>query len=151
MVTKLLSYFAMRLSGSQWLMGHNRQSEGRCARRQGARPYANSKGGGRGKSKTIDAATALGLGVQLQNAMLVSMTGQQGLTQLRSPGSLFGSAGANPLAGVSGSGAGLSAGNSGTDILQTSCSSLDILQLAALLQWRFATAAFFFFCPPACR
>ena len=49
-------------------MGRNQHSKGGgYARNKGTQPYAGPKGGN--KSKTVDAATALGLGVPQQNTM----------------------------------------------------------------------------------
>ena len=92
-------------------MGRNQQSKGGYARNKGSQPYASSKGGGQGKSKTVDAATALGLGVLQQNTMLSGMEGLQGLTQPIPQDSLFGSVGTNPLAGMAGLNTGLSSAN----------------------------------------
>ena len=103
-------------------MGYNQQQKGGYARKTGTQPYANSTGRSQRNSKTIGAATALGLGVPPQNAMLASMLG---LTPLRSLDSLFRLTGLNPLAGVSGLTTGLSTADSGTQS--------HILQLAALL------------------
>ena len=51
-------------------MGHNQQPKGGgCAGEQGNRSYAGGGNGG-GNKKTVDAATALGLGVPQQNTML---------------------------------------------------------------------------------
>ena len=102
-------------------MGRNQQQKGGYARKTGTQPDVNSTGrSGRsqGTSKAISAATALGLGVPSQNAMLASTPGLQGTIQLSSIDSLFGSTGLNPSAGVSGLNTGLSTANSGTDILQ---------------------------------
>ena len=71
-------------------MGRNQQKGG-YARKTGTQPYANSTGCGQRASKTIDAATALGLGAPPQNAMLSGIAGLQGLTQPSSLDSLSGS------------------------------------------------------------
>ena len=82
-------------------MGRNKQSkDGGYARNTGTSPYAGSKGCQR-KSKAVDAATALGLGVPQQKPMLPGLAGL-GMAQQNPLDSLFGSAGTNPLAGIAG-------------------------------------------------
>ena len=81
-------------------MGRNHQSKGGAyAGNKGKQTYA-SKGGNK-TSKIVDAATALGLGVPQQNAMLPGFTGL-GMAQPNSLDSLLGSSGTSPLAGVTG-------------------------------------------------
>ena len=49
--------------GHTW---HNQQQKGGYARKKWTQPYAKSIGGGPCNSKTNDAGTAIGLGVQLR-------------------------------------------------------------------------------------
>ena len=91
--------------------------------------YTGNKGnqthteGGNRTPKAVDAASALGLGVlPPQHAMLPGFTGP-GVAQPNSLGSMFGSAGTNPLAGVTGLHTGLHSANG----------AIDLLQLAAIL------------------
>ena len=55
-------------------MGRNQQSKGGgYAGDKGNKTYASGGKGGGGNTKTVDAATALGLGVPPQNTMLLGM------------------------------------------------------------------------------
>ena len=101
-------------------MGRNRQSKG-CgyAGNKGNQTYASK--GGNNTPKAVDAATALGLGILPQhNAMLLGLTGL-GMAQPNSLDSLFGSAGTNPLAGVTGLHTGLQSANGANDLFQLAC------------------------------
>ena len=79
-------------------MGHNQQPKGGgYARNKGTQPYAGSKGGN--KSKTVDAAAALGLLRLATEHDDVGPCGT-GSDTANSFDSLFGSVGTNPLAGI---------------------------------------------------
>ena len=107
-------------------MGRNQQSKGGSyAGNKGNKTYAGGGKGGGGNKKTVDAATALGLGVPQQNTMLSGMAGL-GMVQQNSLDSLFGSMGtnSNAMTGLGGLG-GVS--------LQSANSGNDLFQLAALL------------------
>ena len=82
-------------------MGRNQQPKGGGnVGNKGKQNYA-SKGGNK-MSKTVDAATALGLGIPpQQNAMLSGLTGP-GMAQQNPLDSLFGSAGTNPAGWLAG-------------------------------------------------
>ena len=57
-------------------MGRNRQPKGvEYAGNKGNKTYAIGGKGGGGNKKSVDAATALGLGVPQQNTMLSGMAG----------------------------------------------------------------------------
>ena len=57
-------------------MGRNQLPEGGgYARNRGDKTYAGGGGRGGGNKKTVDAATALGLGVPQQNTMLWGLAG----------------------------------------------------------------------------
>ena len=100
-------------------MGSNQQSKGGgYARNKGTQPYA-SKGGNK-MSKTVDAATALGLGIlPQQNTMLSGLAGL-GMAQQNPLDSLFGSVGTNvnPLAGITGLNTSLQSANDGNVLFQ---------------------------------
>ena len=98
-------------------MGRNQQSKGGgYAGNKGSKPYASGGKGG-GNKKSVDAATALGLGLPQQNTMLAGMAGL-GMAQPNPLDSLFGTMGANTMAGLGGLGTGLQSANSGNDLLQ---------------------------------
>ena len=98
-------------------MGHNQQSKGGgYAGKQGKQSYASGGKCG-GNKKTVDAATALGLGLPQQNTMLSGLAGL-GVTQHNPLDSLFGSVGTNAMAGLGGLNTGLQSANSGNDLLQ---------------------------------
>ena len=100
-------------------MGWNQQSKGGSyAGNKGNKTYASGGRSGGNKQQTVDAATALGLGVPLQNTVLSGMVGL-GMAQPNPLGSLFGSIGTNTVAGLGGfGGAGSQSANSGNDLLQ---------------------------------
>ena len=100
-------------------MGRNQQSKGGgYAGNKGNKTYASGGKGGGGNKKSVDAATALGLGAQPQNTMLSGMAGL-GMVQQNPLDSLFGSVGTNAMTGLSGlGGAGLQSVNSGNSLLQ---------------------------------
>ena len=100
-------------------MGRNQQSKcGGYARNKGTQPSTGLESGN--ESKTVDAATALGirlgLGVPQQNTMLSGLAGV-GITQQTAVDSLFGSGGTDPLAGIAGSNTGLQSANGGNDLM----------------------------------
>ena len=99
-------------------MGRNQQSKcGGYAGNEGNKTYASGGKGG-GNKKTVDAATALGLGVPQQNTLLSGMAGL-GMVQQNPLDSLFGSMGTNTMTRLSGfGGAGLQSANSGNGLLQ---------------------------------
>ena len=78
------------------------QQTGRCARKIGTHPYANSTSHSQRASKAIDTATALGRGAPPQNAMLSGIAGLQGLTQPSLTDPLFGWPGLDQLVGGTG-------------------------------------------------
>ena len=95
-------------------MGRNQQPKGgRYARNKGTQPHAGSKGG-QVRSKTAGAAAALGRGVPQQSTALSGIAGLPGTAQQSPLGSLFGSAGTGPLAGVAGLAEGLSIASGGS-------------------------------------
>ena len=74
-------------------MGRNQQSKGGgYAGNKGNKTYASGCKCGGGNKKTVDAATALGLGVPQQNTMLLGLAGL-GMVQQNPLDSLFGSVG----------------------------------------------------------
>ena len=98
-------------------MGRNQQSKGGgYAGNKGNKTYASGGKGG-GNKKTVDAATALGLGLPSQNTMLSGMAGL-GMAQPNPLDSLFGTMGTNTMAGLGGLGTSLQSANSGNDLLQ---------------------------------
>ena len=98
-------------------MGRNQQSKGGgYAGNKGSKPYASGGNGG-GNKKSVDAATALGLGLTPQNTMLSGMAGL-GMAQPNPLDSLFGTMGTNTMAGLGGLGTSLQSANSGNDLLQ---------------------------------
>ena len=98
-------------------MGRNQQSKGGgYAGNKGNKTYASGGKGG-GNKKTVDAATALGLGLPSQNTMLSGIAGL-GMAQPNPLDSLFGTMGTNTMAGLGGLGTGLQSANSGNDLLQ---------------------------------
>ena len=102
---------------SQWRMGRNQQPKGSgCAWKHGNKSYASGGKGG-GNKKTVDAATALGLGVPQQNTMLSGLAGL-GMVQPTPLDSLFGSVGTNTMVGLGGLDTGLQSANGGNDLLQ---------------------------------
>ena len=108
------------LVSSAWDVPNSRKA----ADTQGTRPghcnktYASGGKGGGGNKKSVDAATALGLGAQPQKTMLSGMAGL-GMVQQNPLDSLFGSVGTNALTGLSGlGGASLQSANIGNDLLQ---------------------------------
>ena len=96
-------------------MGRNQQSKGGgYAGKQGKQPYASGGKGGNNK-KTVDAATALGLGpLPQQNMMLPGLVGL-GMAQQIPLDSHFGSVGTNPLAETPGLNAGLQSATPNAD------------------------------------
>ena len=100
-------------------MGRNQQPKGGDhAGNKGKQTYANK--GGNKTSKAVDAAIALGLGpgaLPQQNAMLSGLAGL-GMAQQSSLDSLLGSAGTDPLAGVTGLHIGLQSANGANDFFQ---------------------------------
>ena len=84
-------------------MGRNQQSKGgRYAGYKAKQPYASGGKGGGNNTKTVGAATALGLGpLPQQNTMLSGLTGL-GMAQQNPLDSLFGSGGTNTMAGLGG-------------------------------------------------
>ena len=98
-------------------MGRNRQSQGGgYAGNKGNKTYASGGKGG-GNKKTVDAATALGLGVPPQNTMLSGIAGL-GMVQPSPLDLLFGSMETSTMTGLGGFGTGLQSANSGNDLLQ---------------------------------
>ena len=99
-------------------MGRNQQSKGGgYAGNKGNKTYASGGKGG-GNKKTVDAATALGLGLPPQNTMLSGMAGL-GMVQQTPLDSLFGSMGTDAMTGLGGlGGASLQSANSGNDLVQ---------------------------------
>ena len=98
-------------------MGRNQQSKGGgYAGNKGNKTYASGGKGGAGK-KSVDAATALGLGLPQQNTMLSGMAGL-GMAQPNPLDSLFGTMGTSTMVGLGGLGTGLQSANSGNDLLQ---------------------------------
>ena len=74
-------------------MGRNQQPKGGgYAGNKGNKTYASGGKGGGGNKKTVDAATALGLGVPQQNTMLSGLSGL-GMVQQNPLDALFGSMG----------------------------------------------------------
>ena len=112
-------------------MGRNQPSKGGGrASNKGTPPCAGSQGG-QSKSKTADAATALGLGVPQQNTMFLQLgLAGLGMTQQNPLDSLFGSAGTNPLDGI----AGLNTAFNRLLVGTISCSSLLSLGVCKLQQ-----------------
>ena len=99
-------------------MGRNRQPKcGGYAGGKGNKTYARGGKGGGGNKKSVDAATALRLGVPQQSTVLTGMVGL-GMVQKGPLGSLFRSMGTNAMAGLGG---------------LNGASLMDLLQLAALL------------------
>ena len=100
-------------------MGRNQQlKRGGYAGNKGNKTYASGGKGGGGNKKTVDAATALGLGVPQQNTMLSGIAGL-GMVQQNPLDSLFGSMGTNAMTGLGGlGGASFQSANSGNDLLQ---------------------------------
>ena len=99
-------------------MGRNQQSKGGgYAGNKGNKTYASGGKGGGGNKKTVDAATALGLGALQQNTMLSGLAGL-GMVQQNPLDSLFGSVATNTMAGLGGLNTGLQSANSGNDLLQ---------------------------------
>ena len=83
-------------------MERNQQSEGGgYAWNKGNKTYASGGKGGGGNKKSVDAATALGLGVPPQNTMLSGMAGL-GMMQQNPLDSLFGAMGTNAITGLGG-------------------------------------------------
>ena len=98
-------------------MGRNQQPKGSgCAWKHGNKSYASGGKGG-GNKKTVDAATALGLGVPQQNTMLSGLAGL-GMVQPTPLDSLFGYVGTNTMVGLGGLDTGLQSANGGNDLLQ---------------------------------
>ena len=99
-------------------MGRNQQPKGGgCSGKQGSKSYASGGKGGGGNKKTVDAATALRLGVPQQNTMLSGLAGL-GMVQPNPLDSLFGSVGTNTMVGLGGLNTGLQSANGGNDLLQ---------------------------------
>ena len=97
----------------------NQQSKcGGYAGEKGKQSYVSGVKGGGNNKKTVDAATALGLGpLPQQNTMLSRLAGL-GMAQQNPLDSLFGSAGTNTLARLGGLNTGLQSANGGNDLLQ---------------------------------
>ena len=84
-------------------MGRNQHPKGGgYAGDKGSKTYASGGRGG-GNKKTVDAPTALGLGLPPQNTMLSGMAGL-GMVQQNPLCSLFGSMGTNTMIGLGGFG-----------------------------------------------
>ena len=100
-------------------MGRKHQPEGGGhAGNKGNKTHAGEVKGGGGNKKTVDAATALGLGVPQQNTMLSGLAGL-GMVQQNPLDSRFGSVGTSTMAGLGGlNGTSLQSANSGNDHLQ---------------------------------
>ena len=112
---------------------------------KGTQPCAGGPKGGNKSSKTVDAATALGLGLPQQNAMLSGLAGL-GMAHQDPLGSLFGSVGTNPLAGITGLNTGLQSASGGNVLMQLAAplggsqQQSVLFQPAQLLQVRQALA-----------
>ena len=101
-------------------MGRNQQSkDDGYAGNKGNKLYASGGKGGGGNKKTVDAATALGLGpgVPQQNTMRLGLAGL-GMVQQTPLDSRFGSVGTNTVSGLGGLNKSLQSANSGNDLLQ---------------------------------
>ena len=97
-------------------MGRNQQPKsGGYAGNKGNKPTASEGKGGGGNKKTVDAATALGLGVPQQTTMLLGLAGL-GMVQQNPLDLLFGSVGANNMAGLGGVNTSLQSADSGNDL-----------------------------------